>query len=295
MRFTQRNLILVCFFAFVGGCGIDSPAEKGRSAEKVVRGNLEGTSVSVDVQSTNGSIWVRADPQAKRVSIEAIIQAGGTTASEGKKRLAGSSLVSKVIDGTVQVRLKFPEPSFDSDGGRITIIVPELRAVDATSTHGRITISNANGKVDIATTNGAVDVASCTEHVKAYTTNGKITVRDCLADMSLKTLEGDVLVRQAIKAVTAVTKNGSIEVYCADQGAGPVNLESSNADIKLECGQSFKGSIRMKTVDGKVKIIDPEKRAKMVKSESATGVVVMGEGDQSNITTTNGTVQVVIR
>ena len=79
MRFTQRNLILVCFFAFVGGCGIDSPAEKGRSAEKVVRGNLEGTSVSVDVQSSNGSIWVRSDPQATRVSIEGIIRAGGET------------------------------------------------------------------------------------------------------------------------------------------------------------------------------------------------------------------------
>ena len=295
MRFTQRNLILVCFFAFVGGCGIDSPAEKGRSAEKVVRGNLEGTSVSVDVQSSNGSIWVRSDPQATRVSIEGIIRAGGENPSQGKERLAGSSLVSDVIDGTVHVRLKFPEPEFDSDGGRITIIVPQLRSVRAISTNGRITISDATGMATVSTSNGAVEVKSCSADVKAITTNGEIRVEDCTANIELSTTEGDILVRKAVNGVTAKTQNGALSVHYDDGGMGPVHLESSNADVKLDCGQSFKGSIDITSVNGNVEIIDPKKRAKVVQSESTTGLVTMSKGEQSTITTTKGTVEIMIR
>ena len=296
MRLTLRNLILVSIFSLAAGCGIfNSNAEGKHSAEKVVRGNLEGASVAVDVKSSNGSIWVRSDPKAQRVSIEAIIQVGGKSDSEAKKRLGGSSLVSEVNDGTVRVRLKFPEPSFDEDGGRITIIVPHLKAVTAKSTNGRISISNSNGTSDVTTTNGAVEMVSCTADVKATTTNGQINVKDCLAKIELNTTNGNVIVRQALHEVLATTQNGSLNVYCGDAGSGPVHLKSSNDDVKLEIAQAFRGSIQIRTSNGDIEIIDPKKRAKMVESESSTGAVVMSEGDESTIKTTNGTVEVVIR
>ena len=256
MLLTLRNLILASILSLGAGCGIINSIVGGaHSAEKVVRGNLEGASVAVDVISSNGSIWVRSDPKAQRVSIEAIVRAGGKSDAEAKKRLTGSSLVSEVIDGAVRVRLKFPEPSFDKDGGRITIIVPHLKAVTAKSTNGRITISNSTGMADVKTTNGAVEMSSCTADVKASTTNGQITVRDCLARIELNTTNGNVIVRKALQEVLATTENGSLAVYCGDKGSGPVRLKSSNDNVKLEFSQAFQGSIQIQTVNGEIEII----------------------------------------
>jgi DUF4097 and DUF4098 domain-containing protein YvlB len=237
---------------------------------------MSTTSAAVDVKSRNGDVFVHADSSVKHAIIEVEIKAGGATDGEAKARYDNVKVSAKEVGGVLEVRVSFPQPGFSNDGADFTVTIPEMTGV---------AVSTSNGDVEVLGANGTISLDS---------SNGDVTLLDSEGITVIETSNGDVTVRDFTGSLEVDTSNGEIVVVLSEASAEGVNLGTSNSDIQLTVGAKFIGTITGTTSNGRVEITDSSGRATASNSGKGDGSVTLGEGQPSHLSTSNGSIDVIV-
>jgi len=216
------------------GCS-SNPAMHARTDDRVQ--SSDGMT-QLEVASGNGSITVREDASAEGLAIKTEIRCFAPTAEEAEARSAAAMVVTeRGMDGSIRVRVEFPEPKSSHDSANLDIRVAHAGALVLTSRNGHITVTEAGGAVSAETSNGAIQIS--------------------LADGSL----GDV---------SATTSNGAVQVALPALWQGTIEARTSNGRIELEAdgalrkvgsgattlvlGDAAAATVRIRTTNGAVSV-----------------------------------------
>lgn len=222
----------------------------------------------LQVKARNGTIVVKR-AEGNELTIVAMLR----MASE--ERIKESELrVDRSEGNVVSIRLRPPEDKWQSrEGCSFEISLPDAVGVTLDSGNGSISLSGMSGPAKLKTSNGRITVAGHDGPVEAETSNGSVKVEG---------VSGRLKVR---------TSNGAISAEVA--GSGPVELRSSNGAISLDVTRSFAGTMRVETSNGS--IVTPKGVEVEKPSRGKRLVKFGGEGEESAVRTSNGSVTVRVK
>ncbi len=188
------------------------------------------------VETQNGAIEVRGDPNQESIRIQGQKFARGRTQAEAEA--SAEKIVIEVKRDpkkpeVLRIAARVPPVRYrGSSGASFTIALPPVIAVKAKTYNARIKLAGIEGDADLSTTNAAVHVANVKGTTRIQTGNDKVVAKDVIGDVDIQTSNGSVeLIRVGDQRVKTDTANGGIR---ARQLRGNVDLRASNGPIDLE-------------------------------------------------------------
>lgn len=260
-------LVTLAGIASLPGCMIIASSDS--SFADTMSGPSETRTITVphvagsrlDVRTRNGSVEVR-EGGVDTVQVTATIRA------RSQDRLAKTSVTTRrTDDGTLEVRVEWPDGPKRGEGASIVVVTPSARHVSAAGSNGDILVHAADCKeVDARSSNGNIVVHAPGASVKAASSNGEIELK-------------------GVSSADVATSNGRVSVELAPQSAGPLAIHTSNGPVDLTVGPAFGGVLRATTSNGPVHVAAPRALAR-------DGGFDFGPGASSVISTSNGSVRV---
>jgi DUF4097 and DUF4098 domain-containing protein YvlB len=169
----------------------------------------------------------------------------------------------------------WPEGKRKSDEGVSFVVhVPSSKGAVIETSNGDIRAEGLSGNVLLTTSNSSITARQIDGPVKAVASNGKITLR-------------------GVPSADARTSNDSIAITLNERGTGPVNAETSNGSITLEVGDGFNGRVSTRTSNGSIR--NYVKRASVGTSAKDDSAFDFGGGEQSSLSTSNGSITIESR
>lgn len=149
--------------------------------------------------------------------------------------------------------------------------IPIRRYFEASTTNGRVEVSDLTGDLRLESTNGAINGKSLIGNIYAKTTNGKVSI------------DGE------LERVDVETTNGKIEV-ASQTVKDDWNVSTTNSGIELSIPDDASVRLDGKTTNGSVKVDPPFE----VDGKRVSGT--MGSGEHHiELKTTNGSIAVNLR
>ncbi|MEI7657095.1 MAG: hypothetical protein WCK33_03410 [Phycisphaerae bacterium] len=260
-------LISLATLAALSGCIIVSRNE--RAFVDAWSGPSETRTVTVphvagsrlDVRTRNGSVEVRQGG-VDEVQITATIHA------RSQDRLAKTSLTaSRDAQGTLEVRVEWPDGPRSGEGASIVVVTPSAPKVSAAGSNGSILVHADDClEVEATSSNGSIVVHAPMATVKAVSSNGRIELdRVARADVT--------------------TSNAGVRVALAPDSTGPLAIRTSNGPVDLVVGPAFGGTLRADTSNAPVQVAVARALARKAGFD-------FGPGADSVVTTSNNTIRV---
>lgn len=182
------------------------------------------------------------------------VQIEATVRATTQERADAVKVTAERDGDSLRVRVTWPDGAREpNEGCNITIAVPDARGVALRSSNGRLTVAGLGGPADLRTSNGRINVKGHAGRVTAESSNGRITV------------------------------GGRV--------TGPVELTTSNGAVELELGSEFRGKLSLRTSNGSVKVSDLGE-ATLERSGRSRAVINFGDGPDSRVKTSNGSIRV---
>jgi DUF4097 and DUF4098 domain-containing protein YvlB len=266
------TLGLACLLSQAYGCAlypyrveVEHPATAG----------FEGVKKLV-VETRNGSIEVRCDPNRKDVDIQAVKSACGFS-EEDARTIAEAINIEVGRDPAeswvLRVAAKFPPADLArNQSARFRITLPPDAELALDTSNGRVTAEGCAKDVRINTSNGRITVTDCRGTLDARTSNGPVTARDVAGDVDVQTTNGRIELervgRNLVKARTSNgrirvmdaigeaqvrTSNGSVELRCRSVSSAPhIQVVTSNGHVEVEVPRTINAELEMSTSNGRV-------------------------------------------
>ncbi len=245
--------------SLVGGCFV--VANVVTAEETRVSTMPTADTVSLDINTSNGTVDVAAAPDRRDVSIESRLVAGGSTAQEAKDRLALAKVEATVSNGVLTIRPIFPDPANPRDGASFTVRLPAITDARIESSNGKIIVADASGSLRLYTSNGLIRARNVRGEVEADSSNGAIELSGVGGKIKANTSNGHIHVELGEGShapMTLMTSNGRIEIALPCTYVGTLNLTTSNGGISVDdrCGSTIdrdvketKGTVRLGAPD----------------------------------------------
>jgi DUF4097 and DUF4098 domain-containing protein YvlB len=232
---------------------------------------------AIKITTGNGRIQLIGGSGAKEVTVQATITAVGATTIEAEERLRQVVLnCTRGDDQVLVIDAEFPGRRRGSEGVSFRVSVPDASGAILKTSNGSITVKSIGGQLVCGTSNGRISVDNHEGPVDLSTSNGGIKVVK---------LAGTAKVR---------TSNGGVNVELERDQEGPVDIRTSNGHIGLVVGSAFRGSLKMSTSNGRVKLHNRTQIAVDSHCGKRSGVVNFGEGSGSRLVSSNGGVTVTL-
>ena len=216
---------------------------------------------------------------------------------DDEQRLSFANLrADRQGDGTLRVWIEWPGGrSLDNEGASISVYLPDTDGLRIRTSNGSITTSGLSGVSELRSSNGTVHAEDHRGSVDIKTSNGSARVEHARGPIKIETSNGRVIVTEARAGVEAETSNGSMYVSTSHDNDQPVRVRTSNGRSELDLGESFMGRLKIKTVNGTIRLTGLDD-ARLVESSDHTLEISVGGSDQiSAAHTTNGSVRVTGR
>lgn len=235
--------------------------------------------VNLAITTRNGDVSVRAESGLTEVQVSAEVTASGLSFEEAKERAAAVTVtIERAADsGLLSITPVLPGDWQDGDAVALDVRVPTLGAVTVHTSNGALELRGAAGEADLRTSNGAVRLENCAGAVKVRTSNGRITAH------------------QVSGALDVRSSNGRLELHLADGAVGPLTAHSSNGAVRLELPASWTGTLELSTSNGNLQVEDPSNLVKSRNLGDAQGTVEFAPGPGARVSTSNGSIKVVVR
>ena len=210
---------------FAGCAAIMANLIKATATEQ--RAFSVSTQPSVIVDTFNGSITVKANPENK---VEAIVTKVGSGAN---LEAAEADLKNVSVDytqegGTVRItaRRVGPKP-FGSSGASIALKVPAQTVLSLTTRNGEISTEAIQGDLVAQSSNGGLSVQGGKGKLDLKTSNGTIKVDAAQANLTAETSNGDVRFVGTLAggSHSLATSNGSVELKLPAESPVPVRVQ----------------------------------------------------------------------
>ncbi|MCG3121916.1 MAG: hypothetical protein GIKADHBN_00289 [Phycisphaerales bacterium] len=240
---------------------------------------------AVDVETGNGAISV-VRGSTSEVTIVANLKA--TT----QERLDATVVsADRDPDGTLVVRVLWPEQRKGSEGCSFEITVPDAVGVRVDTSNGGVTLAGLAGEAVLETSNGAIKVRDHNGSVHADTSNGAIELVEVGGPVFADTSNGAVTVvlrMDAAGPVNVSSSNGAIDVTLSPEFGGTLDADTSNGSVSFS---SLPGSARASTSKGRARI-------EFARSAAASTTDVengSAQGGNSRLDTSNGSITIKTR
>jgi Putative adhesin len=219
---------------------------------------------SVNVDSFNGPITVKAASDGKVEAVVTKIGSGATT--EAAQADLENVIVNYSQDGdTIRIVAKRTGPRvFGSSGASIELKVPSSTLLSLT------------------TSNGAISATGITREITARSSNGEIDVTGVRGKLDLRTTNGAIKIGADEATVAAETTNGDIG-FVGSLAKGSHKLESTNGGVDLKLPATAQFQFAASTSNGSVKNSFPGLQPKSGKVGGNRLAGVVGSGTDSGV------------
>ncbi|MEY3230668.1 MAG: hypothetical protein RL689_757 [Planctomycetota bacterium] len=176
----------------------------------------------LDVRTRNGSVEVRQGGTDD-------VQVTATIRARNQERLSKTLFtVKRDAEGTLQVRVEWPDGPKSNEGASIVVVTPSVPKVSAVSSNGDLLIEADSTHVDAESSNGNIVVRAPRAVVTATSSNGRVH------------LEG-------VASADVSTSNAGVTVALAPDATGPLAIRTSNGPVNIDVGPTFAGMLRAST------------------------------------------------
>lgn len=258
LRLAAPAALLTGLALGLGGCIIDTGANFKETRITEVQA-IAGTPVRV--QSRNGSIAVR---RAQRSDVRISAELRATTPERLKAAVVRAQ---RDPAGALVIDTDWPDGGpRGAEGVTYDIQLPHADGITLESSNGSLVIDGLAGPASLTTTNGSVTVREHAGNLVARSTNGALVLESVTGSVDAQTSNGSATVAGAVAPLRVQTSNGNITLTLAPAFAGTLTARTTNGSLSLPPGASL---------DGKT-----------------SGTLTAGQGPQSSLTTSNGTITV---
>lgn len=263
-------LIVLSAPFFLGSCLLQSTVEGSGYVTYPIEGSH---SLSLDIETRNGSVEVIEDQSATEIQVLAEYRAAAVTRSEARERLDGIRVtVERDGDGVYYIRPELPGGWKGRDSVSLEVLLPRLGDVRVNTSNGRIRLEGATGACDLRSSNGSITVEGTRGKLEIETSNGAIAVTNHAGGLGAR------------------SSNGAIRVALAPGSQGPFQLSSSNGAVAVDLSSGWQGLIHSGTSNGSLKHYSG---GELVASYKVSMQLQLGSSSEvSTISTSNGSVKV---
>lgn len=281
VRRTLGGLWLVALLSTLTGCG---DLVLHRATRVIEVNHVEAKPLVVETE--NGSITVTRG-QGPMVRITAHLEALSA------ERLAQTQVVAeRGADGTLAVRVKWPDRREKNEGAGLEIEIPSVRDLTLTTSNGRIHARDTAGLAKLRTSNGSILVEDHAGGVEAESSNGTIRLDDIAGNVAARTSNGRVEVDGVTGLCDVSTSNGSVDIDLASSSQGPVVVHTTNGSIALEIGPAFVGEVSATTSNGRVTVEGGVTARIIEMGKNSARFAVGSGGSASTLQTSNGSIRI---
>lgn len=202
----------------------------------------------VEIEGTNGKISIEGWDK-NEVYIEAYKKVRAESREKAEELLKQLEIVIEHEKDVIRIHSVSPR---DNNGNfwnwifgddisysvSYNVHVPVNTNIDASTTNGKLYLSQVRGSLGLRTTNGGIQGENLSGNVSAHTTNGslKIEIENVLNE----------------KEMEFTTTNGSITVFLPTDINCKINAETTNGSIKTDFPLQIEGKHNQKTIRGKI-------------------------------------------
>jgi hypothetical protein len=239
------------------------------SAEEWKRDFAVGAHPQLRVQTNDASIDVRGGV-GNTISVRVV--ADGRHIGPGELSVnaqqAGDSISLQVKIPERHIRFNFSERSV-----RIEISVPQVTALDLSSSDGAVRISNVKGESRLGTADGSIRVDNFDGNLHARTSDGSVEVSGRFDLLDLSTSDGHI----------------AAEVWKGSHMNGDWNLRTSDGSITLRLPNDFPAFLDAWTSDGHIDLQLPVEISGKVEKNRVRGKL-HGGGPVLQVHTSDGSI-----
>jgi len=196
----------------------------------------------VEIEAGAGSLDVRGNPGARKISVTALIQVPGKSDEKAQKVIESDLVLTLERDGDTAVLIGyFDSSSWGWDGSpsvRLEVEVPESVALDIEDGSGSIQIRDVLGEIMVEDGSGSLQMTNI---------GGEVRVIDGSGSISVERVGGDISIEDGSGSITVQDVRGSVVI---DDGSGSINVTDVDADLIIEDAGS--GSLNFTRVNGHV-------------------------------------------
>ncbi len=240
----------------------------------------------LEVNATHGAVQVSRGTQDH-------LRVSARLSSSRRSRVEQAELEARVgPEGALTLGVRWPGGSArHGDRASFTIQAPHAGRVKVRTTNGNVDLTGLGSHANLSTTNGRITVRDVDGDVDAMTRNGRIEVHGA-GNVKVRTSNARVVVRGARGTVDAQSTNGRLELALTPQNPGPLTATTSNGSARIQVGPAFRGNLEVRTTNGTIRV-DDEFLGHLRRQERRRAELDFGPGQDSRVTTTNGSVRVV--
>ncbi len=214
-----------------------------RDYEEVRNLTLDADGVNtVEIEAGAGSLDVRGNPGAKKISVTALIRVPGKSDEKAQEVIESDLVLTLERDGDTAVLIGYFDSSLwgwdDNRSVRLEVEVPESVGLDIEDGAGSIEIRDVLGKITVEDGSGSLQMTNI---------GGDVRVVDGSGSISVETVGGDISIEDGSGSITVQDVRGSVVI---DDGSGSINVTDVDADLIIEDDGS--GSLNFARVNGRV-------------------------------------------
>jgi len=243
---SMKNVVLFVFMFSLFLFGRSYPYNSDESFTKSIFFESNG---KVEIEGTNGKISIEGWDK-NEVYIEAYKKVRAKSREKAEELLKQLEVVIEHQNDLIRIHSVSPR---DNNNGNFwnwifgddisysvsyNVYVPANTNIDASTTNGKLYLSQVRGSLGLRTTNGGIQGENLSGNVSAHTTNGslKIEIENVLNE----------------KEMEFTTTNGSITVFLPTDINCKINAETTNGSIKTDFPLQIEGKHNQKTIRGKI-------------------------------------------
>ncbi len=214
-----------------------------REYEEVRNLTLDAGGVNiVEIEAGAGSLDVRGNPSARKISVTALIHVPGKS-DEGAQKVIESDLVLTLErDGDAAVLIGYFDSGLlewgESPSVHLEVEVPESVGLDIEDGAGSIEIRDVLGEIRVEDGSGSLQMTNI---------GGEVRVIDGSGSISVERVGGDISIEDGSGSITVKDVRGSVVI---DDGSGSITVTDVDADLIIEDDGS--GSLNFARVNGRV-------------------------------------------
>jgi hypothetical protein len=186
---------------------------------------------------------------------DSALRVHGTVRGWSRRGLDGVTVTRRASDGRTIVSIDKPAGAFTHIvGGRFTLHVPRVSALDVVSSSGNVSVSNPSAPLGIRAQSGGVLVDRARVPVTVMTSSGNVVVNGATAALCAQTRSGDVRARDIGASLSLTSSSGDQRVTIAPTWSGTsLALQSTSGNIDVSVPRGFRGVLHATTRSGDVR------------------------------------------
>ena len=214
-----------------------------RGYEEVRNLTLDAGGVNtVEIEAGAGSLDVRGNPGARKISVTALIRVPGKSDERAQKFIESDLVLTLERDGDKAVLIGYFDSSLwewgESPSVRLEVEVPESVGLDIEDGAGSIKIRDVLGEIIVEDGSGSLQMTNI---------GGEVRVIDGSGSISVERVGGDISIEDGSGSITVQDVRGSVVI---DDGSGSINVSDVDADLIIEDDGS--GSLNFARINGRV-------------------------------------------